>query len=207
MRIQGVNPGEHPEYIVVGLGNPGPRYENTRHNIGFKVLDYIDENSMLGRGIKRSLPYSLTDKVVLDGYVLYLVKPQTYMNNSGLAVKDVLNYYRMSPEQLIVIYDDISLPVGNFRIRKSGSAGGHNGMKSIIDHLGTSNFTRIRVGIGNKPEGWDLADYVLSKIPEHEYKLMSQNFDYIKRAISCIFNHGIERAMSVYNPIGSNKQV
>ena len=152
MRIQGVNPGEHPEYIVVGLGNPGPRYENTRHNVGFKVLDYIDQNSMSGRGIKRSLHYSLTDKVVLDGYICYLVKPQTYMNNSGLAVRDVLDYYRMSPEQLIVIYDDIALPVGNFRIRKSGSAGGHNGMKSIIQHLGTSDFIRIRVGVGEKPE-------------------------------------------------------
>ena len=205
MRIEGVNPGEHPEYIVVGLGNPGARYEETRHNIGFKFVDYLDKEADLGRGIKRALHYSLTDKVVLDGYIVYIVKPQTYMNNSGSAVKDVLNYYKMSPEQLIVVYDDISLPVGNFRIRKTGSAGGHNGMKSIIEHLGTKDFVRIRIGVGNKPEQWDLADYVLSRIPEAESKLINANFKEIKNAISYMFNYGIDRAMGVYNAVGSSK--
>ena len=204
MRIEGVNPGEHPEYIVVGLGNPGSRYEETRHNIGFKFVDYLDKEADLGRGIKRALHYSLTDKVVLDGYIVYLVKPQTYMNNSGSAVKDVLNYYKMSPKQLIVVYDDISLPVGNFRIRKTGSAGGHNGMKSIIEHLGTKDFVRIRIGVGNKPEQWDLADYVLSRFPENESKVINANFEYIKNAISHMFQFGIDRTMAIYNSVGSN---
>ena len=204
MRIEGVNPGEHPEYIVVGLGNPGSRYEETRHNIGFKFVDYLDKEADLGRGIKRALHYSLTDNVVLDGYIVYLVKPQTYMNNSGSAVKDVLNYYKMSPEQLIVVYDDISLPVGNFRIRKTGSAGGHNGMKSIIEHLGTKDFVRIRIGVGNKPEQWDLADYVLSRFPENESKVINANFEYIKNAISHMFQFGIDRTMAIYNSVGSN---
>lgn len=203
MRFQGVNPGEHPEYVVVGLGNPGQRYENTRHNVGFKVIDYLDEKSTAGCGVRRMLHSSLTDKCVLDGYIIFLVKPQTFMNNSGMAVRAVLDYYKMTPEQLIVIYDDVSLPVGHVRIRKNGSAGGHNGMKSIIQHIGTSEFIRIKVGVGHKPEGWDLANYVLGKIPDEDYKLISKKFELIKDAVSCIMNYGIEKAMSYYNGPGS----
>ena len=106
MRFDNVNPGEHPEYIIAGLGNPGQRYERTRHNIGYDVADYLDSVCFGSRGIKRMLHSSLCDKCVLDGYIVYIIKPQTFMNNSGMSVKDVLNYYRMDPSQLIVIHDD-----------------------------------------------------------------------------------------------------
>lgn len=200
-----INPGENAEYIIVGLGNPGKNYENTRHNIGFKIIDYIDENAMLSRGCKKMMHCALTDKCVVDGRVVFLVKPQTYMNNSGMAVKDVMFYYKLPTSKLIVIHDDITLPVGHFKIKKGGSAGGHNGIKSIIEHLGTNDFIHIKVGIGKKPTEWELANYVLGRIPEDEFTLMKSKFETIKEAISTIFNYGLEKAMNQYNPIGAGK--
>ena len=188
MRFTNVNPGEHPEYIIVGLGNPGQRYENTRHNIGFKVVDYIDSKSELSRSCKRMLHSSLCDKCVLDGYIIYNVKPQTFMNNSGMAVADVLNYYKMSPKQLIVIHDDITLPAGEFRIKNGGSAGGHNGLKSIIQHIGTGDFVRIRVGVCIKPDYFEMSKYVLSNISDQEYALISAKFEWIKKAVSSVLS-------------------
>lgn len=203
LRSTGVNPGEHPEYIIVGLGNPGPRYEKTRHNVGFQMIDHLEKNSEKGVGVKRMLHSSLTGKCVLDGYCVFLVKPQTYMNNSGLAVNDVMRYYRMQAHDLIVIYDDVSLPVGQIRIRKNGSAGGHNGMKSVIEHLGTSDFIRVRIGIGAKPEGWDLANYVLGQIPETDRVLLEKAYETAREAIRCIFYYNVDKAMSLYNSRGS----
>lgn len=205
LRFKNVNPGEHPEYIVVGLGNPGSRYENTRHNIGFKVIDYIDSVGDFSRGCIRMLHSSLCDKCVIGGYILYLVKPQTFMNNSGMAVQDVMHYYKMNPEQLIVIHDDTEVPAGEFRIKKGGSAMGHNGIKSIIQHLGTNDFIRIRVGIGSVPQGWEKSNYVLSKIPENEFSLISDKFPVICRALESMFNYGIDHAIEAYNQIGANK--
>lgn len=199
MRFDGVNPGEHPECIIVGLGNPGQRYEKTRHNIGFDVVDHLDSVCDCSRGIKRMLHSSLCDKCVLDGYIVYLVKPQTFMNNSGMAVKNVMSYYRMDPSQLIVIHDDTKVKIGEFKIKKGGSAIGHNGIKSIIQHLKTDNFIRIRVGVGEKPEEFDMSRYVLSHLTDSEYKAIQSKFIHIKNAISCIFNYDIERAMKLYN--------
>lgn len=207
MRHTGVNPGEQPEYIIVGLGNPGKRYENTRHNIGFKIVDYLNSKAMLSRGCKRSLHYSLIDKCVLGGRVVIMVEPQTFMNNSGIAVQDIMHYHRMNEAQLIVIHDDITLPVGHFKIKKGGSAGGHNGIKSIIQHLGTGDFIHIKIGVGQKPEGWELANYVLSKIPDIEYKKIENKFELIAEALENMFNFGLERTMSVYNPLGADKGV
>ena len=205
MRFKNVNPGEHPEYIVVGLGNPGQRYENTRHNIGFKIADYIDENSNMSRGCKRNLHSSLCDKCVLDGYIIYIIKPQTFMNNSGMAVQDVMSYYRLSPKNLIVIHDDITLPVGEFRIKNGGGSNGHNGIKSIVQHLGTSDFLRIRVGVGKKPDDWDQSKFVLSKFTDKEYEEISKTFKDIKDAVSSVFNYGIDSTISMYNRVGSKK--
>ncbi len=204
MRILGVNPGEDPDFIVVGLGNPGQRYQQTRHNIGFDVIDYIDQNSKYSSGCKRNLHSALVGKCVVDGNVFFLVKPQTFMNNSGMAVAEVMRYYRKSPSNLIVIHDDITLDVGKFKVKFGGSAGGHNGIKSIIEHIGTTDFARIKVGIGKKPEGWDLADHVLAKIPYEEYKLMTSRFKYIQQAASCIVNYGVERSMGIYNKVGAD---
>lgn len=199
MRFNNVNPGEHPEYIVVGLGNPGTRYDNTRHNVGFKVADYLDSTCLLGCGIKRMLHSSLCDKCVLDGYIIYLIKPQTYMNNSGMAVRDVMNYYRMTADTLIVIHDDTSLPVGEFRIKYGGSANGHNGIKSIIQHIPNSNFIRIRVGVGDVPDSWDKAKYVLSRFSDSELRTIERTLPKIREAISMIFNYGLEESMEKYN--------
>lgn len=199
MRFKNVNPGEHPEYIIVGLGNPGTRYDNTRHNVGFKVADYLDSTCLLGHGIKRMLHSSLCDKCVLDGYIIYLVKPQTYMNNSGMAVRDVMQYYRMTANTLIVIQDDTSLPVGEFKIKRGGSANGHNGIKSIIQHLPNSDFIRIRVGVGEVPDGWDKSKYVLSRFSDKELNAIEWLLPKIREAISMIFNYGLEESMEKYN--------
>lgn len=198
MRFDGVNPGEHPEYIIVGLGNPGARYEKTRHNIGYDIVDYIDSVCSNSYGLKRMLHSSLCDKCVLDGYIVYIIKPQTFMNNSGMAVKNVMNYYRMNPSQLIVIHDDTKIKLGEFKIKNGGSAIGHNGVKSIIQHLHTDKFIRIRVGVGEKPEEFDMAKYVLSHFTDNEYKQIEKRFSDIKVAVSCIFNYGIERALKIY---------
>lgn len=201
MRFQSVNPGEHPQYIIVGLGNPGQRYENTRHNIGFDAVDYIDSRCQVMRGLKRMMHSSLCDKCVLDGYIVHLIKPQTYMNNSGMAVQDILSYYRMMPSQLIVIHDDISLPIGEFRVKNGGSPMGHNGLKSIIQHIGSKDFVRIRIGVGEKPEEWDMAKYVLSKLTPDEYQKISKNFEKIKNAVSCILNYGTEDTIKRFNSL------
>ncbi len=191
--------GDNIDYIIVGLGNPGKIYENTRHNIGFKALDYVNAQCDSGRGCKRMLHSSLTDKCSLDGHTVYMAKPQTYMNNSGMAVVEIMRYYKVRPNKLIVIHDDIALPVGHFKIKKGGGAGGHNGLKSIIQHMGTDDFIRIRIGVGEKPEGRDLANYVLGKIPENENKLISDRFSAIYNAIAYIMNNDINRAMTAFN--------
>ena len=205
MRYTNVNPGEHPEYIVVGLGNPGSRYDNTRHNVGFQMVDYIDSQCDVSRGCKRKLHSALCDKCVLDGYILYIVKPQTFMNNSGMAVQDVLNYYKMTSRQLIVIHDDVTLPVGEFCIKKGGGSAGHNGLKSIIQHIGNGDFIRIRVGVGIKPDNWEMSKYVLSKISPNESKLIENRFWDIKNALGDMFKYSIDYAMKKYNPNGANK--
>jgi PTH1 family peptidyl-tRNA hydrolase len=153
------------------------------------------------RGLKRMMHSSLCDKCVLDGYIVHLIKPQTYMNNSGMAVQDILSYYRMMPSQLIVIHDDISLPIGEFRVKNGGSPMGHNGLKSIIQHIGSKDFVRIRIGVGEKPEEWDMAKYVLSKLTPDEYQKISKNFEKIKNAVSCILNYGTEDTIKRFNSL------
>lgn len=193
--------GGTPEYLIAGLGNPGREYENSRHNTGFRTLDYI--SGATGTSVTRLKHYSLTGKCVISGKSVLLVKPQTYMNESGNAISDASRYYRIPPERVIVIYDDVSLPVGALRIRKTGSAGGHNGIKSIISYLGTQDFIHIRLGIGEKPEGYDLADYVLGKLSPNDYGEISANFDSVFKAIELIISGDTDRAMSLYNRNGS----
>jgi len=194
--------GEDIDYVVVGLGNPGKCYEYTRHNIGFKFIEYLQSLTYNNQACDRKLHFSLVNKSVLENVVVYLVRPQTYMNNSGMAVKDIMSFYKMPTTRLVIIHDDITLPVGAFKLKVGGSAGGHNGIKSIIDHLGTNDFIHIKVGIGKKPECWTLSDYVLSKFPEDEYSLLKERFPLIKKALIDIFYHGIEKAMYINNPVG-----
>ena len=148
-------------YIIIGLGNPTAQYEGTRHNVGFDVIDRLGEKYNIAVDTKKHKAY--IGKGMIDGQKVILVKPQTYMNQS---VRELVDYYKVdAEEEVLVIYDDISLDVGQLRIRKKGSAGGHNGIKNIIAHLGTQVFPRIKVGVGEKPKNYDLADYVLDTFP------------------------------------------
>ena len=184
-------------YIIAGLGNPGKKYENTRHNMGFLVLDAFAQRH--GIKVSKIKHKALTGEGFIAGKKVLLVKPQTYMNLSGESLREVMEYYKVPIENLIVIYDDISLPAGHIRIRAKGSAGGHNGMKSIITHLGTENFRRIRIGIGEKPVDMDLADYVLSRFPFSMQADMIAAFDRAAHAAAALLTLPTDRVMTEYN--------
>ena len=147
-------------HIIVGLGNPGREYARTRHNVGFDVIDVLSEK--LDIPVNRSAMHGLTGSGLVGGEKVLLVKPQTYMNLSGQCVTELLSFYKPPMENVLVVFDDIDLPLGKLRLRRDGSAGTHNGMRSIIGQLGRQDFPRLRVGVGSKPEGWELADWVLS---------------------------------------------
>lgn len=188
-------------YMIVGLGNPTGKYENTRHNIGFECIDYLAEQYHIS--IREEKCKALVGTGMIAGQKVMLVKPQTYMNASGDAVGALLHFYKMDPEeQLLVIYDDISLAPGDLRIRKKGSAGGHNGMKSMIARTGTQQFPRIKVGIGEKPEGWDLADYVLGKFGKEERQQVEEAVKMASEAAALIVEGKIDAAMNQFNGKG-----
>ncbi len=185
-------------YLIAGLGNPGRKYEKTKHNVGFEVIDELIERYHVPYGgLDRKALYG---KAVIGGQKCILIKPMTYMNLSGEAVCAYLDYYKMNPEtDLIVIYDDIDLDPGQLRIRKKGSAGGHNGMKNIIAMTGTDAFARIRVGTGAKPENWDLADYVLAPFGKDERKAVDEAEKNAADAVELIVQGDMDRAMNLFN--------
>ena len=185
-------------FVIVGLGNPEKKYEGTRHNIGFAVIDALADKYNIS--IKDKKHKALCGTGVIEGVKVMLVKPLTYMNLSGDSVADVMNFYKLDPEEdMLVVYDDISLAPGNIRVRKKGSAGGHNGIKSIIARCGTQNFMRVRVGVGEKPEGWDLADHVLGHMDKADRKLAEEAFLDAVSAVELIVDGKIEQAMNDYN--------
>ncbi len=185
-------------YVIAGLGNPGRQYENTRHNIGFDVLDALADEHHIS--FTRTKYKSLCGNGIIGSCKVLLVKPQTYMNNSGEAIRAVMDFYKIDPaEQLLVIYDDISLDTGCIRIRRKGSAGGHNGIKSIIAHTGTQEFARIKVGVGEKPAGWDLADYVLGRFGAEDRKRTQEAVKDAVAAVPWIVGDDIAQAMNLYN--------
>ena len=185
-------------YIIVGLGNPGRQYENTRHNIGFRLIDKLAEKHNIS--VLECKHKALIGKGYIEGQKAILVKPQTFMNLSGESVREVLNFYKVEPDtQLIVVYDDISLAVGALRIRKKGSAGGHNGIKNIIAQTGTDIFKRIKIGVGEKPKGYDLADYVLGHFTQAENKEMDAACEQAIEAISLLVREEVEMAMNRFN--------
>ena len=185
-------------FVIVGLGNPTAQYEGTRHNAGFDVIDVLAEKYNISVDARKCRGFC--GKGVIAGQKVLLVKPQTYMNLSGESVGGIVNYYKIDPESdLLVIYDDISLDVGQLRIRKKGSAGGHNGIKSIIAHLGTTVFPRIKVGVGEKPKNYDLADYVLGHFSKQERELMEEGYEHASDAVEQIVQGEIEAAMNVFN--------
>ena len=183
--------------IIAGLGNPGREYVNTRHNAGFMVLGALADK--LGADISERKHKALCGKAVIGGQKVILLKPQTYMNSSGESIRAAADYYKVAPEDILVIYDDISLAPGQLRIRAKGSAGGHNGIKSIIAHLGTQEFPRVKVGIGEKPPRMDLADYVLGHFSEGEKRIMADAVKEAADAVCEIVNVGIEQAMNDHN--------
>lgn len=185
-------------FVIVGLGNPTAQYEGTRHNAGFDVIDVLAEKYNISVDARKCRAFC--GKGVIAGQKVLLVKPQTYMNLNGESVGGIVNYYKIDPESdLLVIYDDISLDVGQLRIRKKGSAGGHNGIKSIIAHLGTTVFPRIKVGVGEKPKNYDLADYVLGHFSKQERELMEEGYEHASDAVEQIVQGEIEAAMNVFN--------
>lgn len=184
-------------YLIAGLGNPTAQYAATRHNIGFDTITRICDDNNIMLGTKKHL--SLIGQGILGGEKVVLAQPQTYMNNSGEAVAQIASYYKLTPEEIIIIYDDISLPVGQLRIRGKGSAGGHNGIKSIIQCLGSESFLRIKVGVGAKPEKWDLADFVLSRFSEEENVIIRDALGEAAKACECIISQGLQSAMNSYN--------
>ena len=185
-------------YIIVGLGNPDRQYQNTRHNIGFDVIDVIaDKNNIT---VKERKHKALIGKGFVGGQKVVLVKPQTYMNLSGESVREVIDFYKADEKsELIVVSDDISLDVGQIRIRKKGSAGGHNGLKNIILHLGHDEFQRVKMGVGQKPEGYDLVDYVLGHFPKEEREIMDESAKRAADAIEVMIAEGADAAMNMYN--------
>ena len=183
--------------LIAGLGNPTPQYEGTRHNVGFDVADRLAEQYQIPLDtVKHKGVYG---KGIIDGVKVILLKPMTFMNLSGESIAAVAGYYKIAPEDVIVIYDDINLDVGRLRIRERGSAGGHNGMKNIIAQLGTDTFPRIRVGVGMKPQNMDLVDYVLSRFSKEERMLVEDGYDRACAAAALLVADEIARAMNDYN--------
>ena len=185
-------------YIVAGLGNPGAEYEKTRHNAGFMAIDHIAAS--LSSKIDRAKFHALTAEVYIADKRVLLMKPMTFMNSSGVAIGEAASFYKIPPERVIVLHDEISFEPGKIRIRRKGSAGGHNGLKSIIEHLGSDAFPRIKIGVGQKPNPeYDLVDWVLGKFSNADVSLISEKFPDIASATQLIISGLIEDAMCKYS--------
>ena len=186
------------EWLVVGLGNPGSKYEWTRHNMGFLVVDELAER--LSIPVQRLKFKALTNTAVLGGKSVLLMKPTTYMNLSGEAVGQAARFYKVPPERVLVISDDVALPQGKLRVRRSGSAGGHNGLKNIISHLGTDQFPRIKVGLGQKPSpDSDMVGWGLGTFTGQDRKVREEAIGRAADAVTVLLQHGIDQAMANYN--------
>jgi len=184
-------------YLIVGLGNPEKKYENTRHNVGFDAIDLLSEQYMIPVETKKHR--ALIGQGVIQGEKFILAKPQTYMNLSGESIREIVEYYDIPVENVVVLCDDVYLDIGVLRIREKGSAGGHNGLKNIILHLATEDFKRIRIGVGKQPEHMDLVEFVLSKFTATERKMLADVYQDAAKAAVGIFKEGVANTMSKYN--------
>lgn len=193
-------------FLIIGLGNPGEKYKNTRHNVGFDVLEVLSRK--LSAPINKKKSNGLVGECVYKGHRVALCKPQTYMNESGMCVSPLVQWYKTDMTRLLIVYDDIDLKQGQLRVRKAGSAGTHNGMRSIIAQLGRQDFPRVRVGIGGKPEHFELADWVLSKYRAKDMQeWVSEAYERAAECVLCYIEKGIEDAMQVYNRKDDKKAV
>lgn len=190
--------------IIVGLGNPGNEYAKTRHNVGFMLIDALAEH------LNITLWKDKFNAQIAEGRIgaekILLVKPQTYMNNSGEAVGPLMRWYKLEPEDIIVAHDDMDIPAGTIRIRKKGSSGGHNGIKSLISHIGSENFARVRLGIGRPLPGWSVVKHVLAPFPAEDKAEVDKAIEYLIPAVECIVSDGLDIAMNKYNPKKQKKQ-
>lgn len=185
-------------FIIAGLGNPGAQYEKTRHNVGFVAIDYIADK--LGVRIDRAKFHALTTEAIIGEVRVLLMKPQTFMNNSGVAIGEAAAFYKIPPERVLILHDEISFDPGMLRIRRKGSAGGHNGLKSIIAHLASEDFPRVKIGVGKKPTPeYDLADWVLGKLPKEHSELIASKLGDILDASRLIAQGKIDDAMQRYS--------
>ena len=184
-------------FLIVGLGNPGSKYAKNRHNIGFRVVDALAER--VGAKLDTDKHKGIIGKGVIGGEKVIFAKPLTYMNLSGECVRSVADFYKIPAENIIIVFDDISLDVGKLRVRKKGSAGGHNGIKSIIAHLGTEAFPRLKFGVGDKPKGMDLADYVLGNFSAEDEAILKNEIIRACDAVECMVTEGCDAAMNKYN--------
>ena len=190
--------GGTPEFIVVGLGNPDKKYTLTRHNSGFLCVDMLAEK--LNFRVDRLKFKSLIGDTTINGHRCIVMKPQTYMNNSGEAIRECANFYKIPPEKIIVISDDVSLDVGKMRIKRKGSDGGQKGLRSIIYHLNSDNFPRVKIGVGKKPHpDYDMADWVLSEFKKDEQKALEPALENACKAIELLLDNQIDKAMNLYN--------
>ncbi len=183
-------------YIIAGLGNPGTKYKGTRHNVGFEAVKAISREHLPGHARKKFEARILNGRIA--GEEVLLMRPQTFMNNSGIAVRQAADFYKVPADHILIIYDDIALPLGSLRLRKSGSAGGHNGVKSIIAHLGTQDFPRIRIGVGGN-KNTDLIDYVLGDFSKADKPVIQEAIERAAEAAVCVLSNGMDTAMNRYN--------
>lgn len=191
-------------FVVVGLGNPGRNYDGTRHNVGFDAIDLLAHRNNIS--IKKIKFKSVYGEGNIGNEKVLLVKPQTYMNNSGITVKDIYNYYKVPIENIIVIVDDIDIDFASVRVKRKGSAGTHNGLKSIIYLLEDDNFPRVKIGIGKKPENQDLADFVLSRFSKDEREIIEETLNTAAESVEAIIKEGIDNAMNKFNTRASRAQ-
>ncbi len=189
--------GSSVEWLSVGLGNPGPKYENTRHNMGFRTVELLAEQAGVKLNkVKFKSAYNVCE---FAGVRCLVMKPQTYMNLSGEAVREAAQFYKIPPDRVLVIYDDVSLPVGKLRVRPTGSAGGHNGIKNIIAHLGTQDFPRVKIGTGAPEDKDGMIGWVIGVPSQKEREILLESFKQAIQAAACILEHGCQRAMNVFN--------
>ena len=184
--------------MIAGLGNPGAEYARTKHNVGFMLVDALADR--LNAPAWKEDFFSAVTEVRIGGEKVFLVKPLTYMNNSGEAIGPMLSYYKMTADDLTVVHDDMDIPAGTVRIRKKGSSGGHNGIKSIIAHVGGENFARVRIGVGRPPAGWTVINHVLAPFLAEDAPKIREAIGYLLPAVECIVTDGVELAMNRYNP-------
>jgi peptidyl-tRNA hydrolase, PTH1 family len=194
--------GFEPLGLIVGLGNPGPKYAHTRHNIGFELVDRLARRWQVSMSEQRRVQGEFGEGLAVAGVRIRLLKPNTFMNNSGQSVRSVVDWYKLLPQQVLAVYDEMDLPVGKLRLRLSGSAGGHNGMRSLIAHLGTQDFPRLRVGIGKAKDidaSKDTISHVLGRFAPPEQRLLPEVLDMAADAVELALRQGVEKSMSLYN--------